>query len=140
MLSGSNDSLHRADADPRHLCGLVDAVPGCPQAAYTRLGRRVKFGSAQRFPLRAGACEAGVHALDDDGALELGEDPAHRKHGFAGGGRRIDILLVQVQADALLFELLHELHQMLQAATNAVDRPGGDHVELAGGSGLRKPS
>src|SRR5258708_4453069 len=28
---------------------------------------------------------------------------------------------------------------MLQAAADAVDRPGGDHVELASGSGLRKP-
>jgi hypothetical protein len=41
------------------------------------------------------------------------------------------MLLVQVKADALVSEFSHERHQLLQAASDAVYRPGGDHVELA---------
>jgi hypothetical protein len=35
-LSRSKDSLHRADADTRQLCGFVDTVAGCPQGANAR--------------------------------------------------------------------------------------------------------
>src|SRR6266446_196915 len=137
-LTSSNDSLHGAYTHTRQLCCFVDAVAGCPQCANARLGRSVKFWSAQGFTLCAGACQPSVDSFDDDGALELGEHPAHTEHRFARGCRGIDILLMQIQANPLLLEFLHELHQMLQAAADAVDRPRGNHVELASGSGLRK--
>ena len=87
LLTRSNDSLHSADADTRHFGAFIDTVAGSPQCANARLGRSVKFESPQGLTLCAGACEAGIYTLDDDGALELGEHPAHRQQSFAGSGR-----------------------------------------------------
>src|SRR5882672_4752660 len=87
LTSSSNDSLHGAYTHTSQLCALVDAVPGCPKCANACLGPGVNFGSAKDLTLCAGACEAGINALDDDGALELGEHTAHGQHGFAGGRR-----------------------------------------------------
>ena len=87
LLGGNNDPLHRADADTRHFGAFIDTVAGSPQCANARLGRSVKFESPQGLTLCAGACEAGIYTLDDDGALELGEHPAHRQQSFAGSGR-----------------------------------------------------
>ena len=44
------------------------------------------------------ARDAGVDALDDDSALELGEHPQHLEEGIACRGRRVDPRLMQEQA------------------------------------------
>jgi hypothetical protein len=41
------------------------------------------------------------------------------------------VLLVEVQVDAERLQLGEQLHQVLQAAAEPVDTPGGDQVELA---------
>jgi hypothetical protein len=101
-------------------------------------------GSGHGWPpegltLRSGAAKAGVDALYDDGSLEFGEDTCHLKERFAGSGRGVDLLLMQVQADPLLLQLVKESRQMSEAAAEPIDRPGGDHIELALGGITPQP-
>ena len=77
--------------------------------------------------------EPGVDALDDDGTLELGEHSSHLQERSPGCGRRVDLLLVQIDADALFSQFIHELNQVSEGASDTVDRPGRNQVELAGG-------
>jgi hypothetical protein len=47
---------------------------------------------------------------------------------------------MQIRSDPLLLEFFHEFDQVLQAAADAGDQPGGgDHVELARASGHCEP-
>ncbi len=61
------------------------------------VGRNLR--SAERFSLRPGASEAGLHAVLDHGAFELGEDAHHLEHRLAGWCRCVDTLLMQKQVN-----------------------------------------
>jgi hypothetical protein len=76
------------------------------------------------------ACQARLDALPDHGALELGEDAHHAEHGRAGRRRGVQRLLVEEEVDAGGVQLLQGVDEVGQRAAEAVDRPGGQQVEL----------
>ena len=87
------------------------------------VGRR----SAKPLP---GPREAGLDALLDHRALELGEHPAHLKHGATAGRGRVEPLLMQVEVNILGTQILEEANQVLERPAQAIDGPCGDDVEV----------
>src|SRR5579883_25076 len=126
----SLDPLHRADPDAEGARRLQHAhLP--PQSA----GDRALFGGGDAWPPEALALaprprQARFDALDDDGALELGENAHHLEHRFPRRRAGIEPLLMQVQIDALGVQLAEEADEILQRAAEAIDGPGGDQVDF----------
>ena len=87
-----------SDADFQLLGGLVDARPAAEHALdipFRCVGKR------RSSCLLGRASETSAHAFGNHGALELGKDPEHLKHGSPAGGRGVDSLDVQVEIDVL---------------------------------------
>jgi hypothetical protein len=102
------DALHDADADANGLGSLYN-----PSAADEEPPHRLIFTSryhqtAQALPRCPRARQAGSDALDNYGALELGEHTHHLKHCLAGRGGRVDPLLVQLEIDPLGMQLAQD--------------------------------
>jgi hypothetical protein len=87
-------------------------------------------GPAKLLALTTRPRKASADSFLNHGALKLGEDAHHLKHRLAGGCRRVEALLVQKEIDAHRVKLREEAHKVLQAAAEAIDRPGHDNVEL----------
>ena len=89
----------------------INSEPGC-DLAHTRPSRGLsqcrpngvfKFGwngrPTQALALAFGSRQPGSHSLLDHGALELGENAHHLKHGLAARRRGVETLLTQEQVD-----------------------------------------
>jgi hypothetical protein len=68
----------------------------------------------QPLALRLGPLQAGLNPLDDDGALELGEDAHHLEQRFAGGRAGVDALLMHVQLAALRVDFAQNSKEVLK--------------------------
>jgi hypothetical protein len=69
----------------------------------------------------------------DHGTLELGKDPHHAEHRFAGGSRRIETLLVQEQINPQRVQFGKEADQILQTPAESINRPRHDNIKLPPG-------
>ena len=70
--------------------------------------------------------------------LELREHTEHLEHGTAGGGGRVEPLLMQKQVDALVMETLQDTQQIREGTAEPIDGPCGDHIELLGVNRLQQ--
>ena len=84
---------------------------------------------AKRLALRPGPCQASLHAILDHRALKLGEDAHHLEHGLAGGRARIDALLMEIQIALESVQFAEKAHQILEAASQAINGPRRHHVK-----------
>jgi hypothetical protein len=73
------------------------------------------------FPLGLGPGQSGHHPLAYNGSLELREHAEHLKECLAGWCGRVHALDMKVEIDAESVGLLQEPHQVLEAATKAVN-------------------
>jgi hypothetical protein len=80
--------------------------------------------------LKAGPLKPGADSFLNDRSLELGKDAQHLEHGLAGGGGRIEPLLMQEQIDPERVEFGQEANQVLQAAAETIDVPSPDASRL----------
>jgi hypothetical protein len=93
-------------------------------------GLRGNSWTPEPLALAARSRQAGLDALDDHRALELGEHAHHLEHRLAGRGAGVEALLMQVQIDALGMQLGEEPDKLLQRPAEAIDRPCRHLVEL----------
>ncbi len=98
----------------------------------------VAVGAAAGEPLAAGgfAFEAGGDAVDEQVALELGEDPEQLQQHPPDGALRVDGLGGRLQRDAGGFELFDDGHQPDDGAGEPVDAVDEQHVKRAGTGGV----
>ena len=134
----SDHPLHNADADADVAGNGPNPRSGLPGCAYCFLLGRGHRRPAQAFPAGFRAAQARPDALLNHGPLELGEHTAHLEHCLAGGRRRVNALLVQVQIYARRVQLIEESDKVLQGATQAIDRPCHHDVELSADARLEK--
>jgi hypothetical protein len=85
------------------------------------------------------ASKAAIYPLYDNRSLELREHAGHLQEGATRSRSAIDLLLVEVNADPLLAQLVHEFDQMANAAANAIDGLANHDVELALGRIFGEP-
>jgi hypothetical protein len=78
-----------------------------------------------------GGHKTGPRALTDQVALELGERCKDVKHQLACRAARLDLLGQALEADALLFQLANDAHEVWQTATKAIQSPHHKGVTLA---------
>jgi hypothetical protein len=87
--------------------------------------------AAELDPIGLGPAQAGHDAFADHRAFELGEHAQHLEHGPSGRRRGVEALLMQEQVDALGVEFAEEVQKVDQRPTQAIDRRGRDHVDVA---------
>ena len=83
---------------------------------------------------RPGGGQAGLGALDDQLALELGERGEDAEDQLAGGGRRVDRRALagqDLEPDAALGELVDQVDEVAQVAAEPVELPGDQDIALA---------
>ena len=90
----SLDALDRASSEAKGFCDLEDARSLGEMASGLPLYCDRYLGPPEPLSLCRGPAEAGVDALADHGALELGKSPADLKYEATSGGGRVDRLLV----------------------------------------------
>ena len=71
-------------------------------------------------------------------AFKISEDAEHTKHGTAAGRRGVERLLMKIQVHALRVDLDQEADEVLEGASEPINCPGGDHVDLATGNHLHQ--
>jgi hypothetical protein len=69
---------------------------------------RINAGPAKPLAFSPGASEPCLDALDDHGSLEFAEYRRHGEECPAGWGRRVHILLIQIEIDVLDTELVQQ--------------------------------
>ena len=114
-----DDALHDACADPQRATDLENAHAFRAEASYALLNSRCRTRAAERCPLLPGARKPGVDTFANDAPLKLGKDAQHLKHCSAGGGRRVEALLMQKQIHALVAERLQDGQQIRERASEA---------------------
>lgn len=124
------DALYRAHGDARFPRDRVNPSRFGAEGSDGRLDTRTHPRSPEHLSLRTSSRKPLLYSLLDHRSLKFSEDATHLKKRLAGGRSRIDSLLVQIKIDALTVHLVEEVDQMLQAATQAIDRPGGEDVEF----------
>src|SRR5215475_9558093 len=124
------DALHRASPDPERLGDLQHTHALCKLLSHLAFGRAVYLGPTEFHTLGDGALEACFYSLSDHGPLELSKRAGDLEDELAHRGRRVDRLLVQVQVHPAGFEVLDRVEQVDQRATQAVNRPSHDDIEL----------
>src|SRR5689334_20507787 len=108
LRSGLEDLKARA-AFVEALDAPFQLGPGHAPAPFICVPRAVFLVStAQLDALGLGPCEPRIDALDNHGALELGEDATHLEHGPARRGGGIDSLLVQIQVAIERLQFIQE--------------------------------
>jgi hypothetical protein len=75
------------------------------------------------FSFRPRTGQPGLDPFLDDVRLELGKDAHHLKHRFPGWRAGVDTLLMQVEINALGVQFGEEGDQLLQRATEPINRP-----------------
>src|SRR5215469_10979226 len=97
----------------RAIC--LGSAPGRPRRLRTdaRLGREVPV---ELDPGLDGA-EARIHALPDHVTLELEKGARHVEEELAGGGGRVEVLLVEVEIDLDGFEILEVRNKSISEQT-----------------------
>jgi hypothetical protein len=75
-----------------------------------------------------GGGDAGIDALDNERALELGERPHQVENELAAGCGRVDALRHRSEARASCAELVNDLNQVRQRAPQAVELPDDKDV------------
>lgn len=100
-----HDALNGTDADAELCRDLLDAFALEARGTDPFLDALWCTWPAQGLALCPGSLQSGLDPLADHRAFELGKYATHLKHGFAGHGRGIDALLVEVQIDALGLEI-----------------------------------
>ena len=94
-LLASDHALHGAGADAELAGYLQNAVAFGAKLVDAFFDLGIYARPAKRNALGLGPRKPGVDALANDAALKFGEHAQHLEHGLAGGGRRIEPLLVQ---------------------------------------------
>jgi hypothetical protein len=122
-----------ASADAQGPADFEDAVALGPQLANACLHSRFDpETSAQLGAVGPGPRKPGVDTFANDAALKFAENAQHLKHCLASGSRCVEALLMQEQIDALVVQALQDAEEIRQRSPEAVNRPGGNHVELFG--------
>ena len=62
-----------------------------------------------------------MDAFDNHAALELSEYTAHGEHCATGSRRAVDLLLMQIEAAALLAQVSHKRDDVMQRAAQAIN-------------------
>src|SRR5215472_6218877 len=78
------------------------------------------------------ALQAGDHAVDDGGPLELGEDAEHLDHHATGWAAGVERLGGGAEDDAGAIEVVQDLSQAPHRASQPVDAVDEEHVVTAG--------
>jgi hypothetical protein len=105
--------------------------------AYPSFYRGLNSAPAEFRSFRPCSGKPSVDAFANDAAFELSEDAEHLEHGFASGGRGVEPLLVKEQINAFIVKALQDSEQVRQRSAQPINRPGRDHIELAGVDGLQ---
>jgi hypothetical protein len=106
-------------------------LPGSFRAFWIRFSSSgASRGSAELLALAYGPLKAGTDPFLDHGPFELGKYAHHLKHCLAGRRRGVEPLLMQVEVNPQRVNFGQEADQVLQAASEPVDRPRHDHAEL----------
>ena len=82
----------------------------------------------------AGSLESGEGALADQFALELRQGGEDAEDEAAGRGCRVDLRALacqHAQADAAVRQFLHDIHQVVQVAPEAIQFPDDQGIALA---------
>jgi len=109
--------------------GLAHGDLGQPQLGCRHLERRTAVAAAG-----AGCGDAGLRALDDQGALELGqrcEDAEHQLAGGPGGVDRRTLAGQHLEADTSSREVVHQVDEIAQVAAEPVQLPDHEGIALA---------
>ena len=90
--------------DAQLLRDLVQALAGAPETLNFLDDPRVPLRSAVTCARGSGFGDARAHTLRDERALKLGDGRDDREHGFAHGGRGVDLLGDRNEVDAQVAE------------------------------------
>jgi hypothetical protein len=90
--------------DAQLLRDLVQALACAPESLNLLDDPRVQLRSAVACARGAGFGDARAHAFGDERALKLGDRRDDREHGFAHGGRGVDLLGDRNEVDAQVAE------------------------------------
>jgi hypothetical protein len=130
LCASSEHALHDRRADANSATDLQHAHAIGVQLADAFFHLCLDRRPAERHALLPCPRKPGVDTFLDDAALELGEHAEHLEHRLACAGRGVETLLMQEQVDALLMQVLQNVEQIGERATEPIDRPGRDQVEL----------
>jgi hypothetical protein len=125
------DPVNCAGANTECFSRLEDARAGRQLSTDTLNNSFAHWTTPDPFPLAPCSRQASLDALDNHCALELGKDAHHLKHGLTGWRAGVDTLLMEIEIDALGVQFAEERDQLLQRATEPVNRPRRYLIELA---------
>jgi hypothetical protein len=86
--------------------------------------------AAELLALSLGPPQAGTYTFLNHCSLELRKDAHHLEHSLAGWRGGVEPLLMQEQVYTERVQLGQEADEVLQAASEAIDRPRHHDVEL----------
>src|SRR5215471_13290785 len=124
------DAEHRAGTDAKFSRRFAHRQAAPASLTDSFLKRRRYRRSAKLFALVPGPRKASTASFLNHGALKLGKDTHHLKHGLAGGCRRVEALLVQEQVNAKRVQFRQEADH-LQASAQPINAPSHYHLEFA---------
>jgi hypothetical protein len=114
-------------------------IPVSPFFSALRIATSVAalmVGRPSRLTLGASPLKACLHSLPDHGAFELGKHAHHLKHRLAGRRGGVEPLLVEHEIDPEGVKFGQEADEIPKRASQPIDRPSHDHVELPAGNVL----
>ena len=124
-----NHSLYHADTDVQFSGNCPDPGATPTELPDCCLDVMPDPWSTETLALRPRSSKASVDSLHDHLALELCEDAAHAQHRLSSGRRRVQRLLVQINADSELVHLSQEAHELVKRAPDAIHGPRQHDIE-----------